>query len=422
MKRKWAGSLIVTLGLAAGGARADQGSIPMPGAPSAPAVKVAADTPAPGAPAPAPVVIPPGTAPTYAPGDHGACAIDDCHKDSGIGVYGTVEYLLWWLRTQTVPPLVISGNATSAPVVLGQPGTVTLFGGNTGTTDGLSGGRVTAGANVGGIGIEGSYFQLETASKGFIATENGATANSTTITLPFLNTNTGQQNSLLIASPNGQPGTVTAAVRDRFWGAEANARLGLYDEGGIRLAALAGFRFVSLTESIGLDAVSGPVGGVSYANFSNWGTRNEFYGGQLGIDATVCKGSVFAEACGKIALGSNQETVDINGSSSLTAAGTTITSNTSLLTGPNNTGHFTHSDFTWLPEFTFRVGYKISHAVDVSIGYNFLYIGDVVRPGKEIDTSSPGFFAPPAAHPSFPGFPSSDFWAQGINFAVGVHF
>ena len=59
-----------------------------------------------------------------------------------------VDYLLWGVRGDSLPPLVTTspaGTARAGAGVLSSPGTVTLFGDSTANSDWRSGGRVQAG-------------------------------------------------------------------------------------------------------------------------------------------------------------------------------------------------------------------------------------------------------------------------------------
>src|SRR4051812_1195516 len=48
-------------------------------------------------------------------------------------IWGDVDYLLWWVRPGSAPPLVTTGPASDAfPGALDQPGTRVLFGGGNG--------------------------------------------------------------------------------------------------------------------------------------------------------------------------------------------------------------------------------------------------------------------------------------------------
>src|SRR5947209_20342763 len=52
-------------------------------------------------------------------------------NEPGLRIWGTAEYLLWWVRRGNVPPLVVTGSATDPfPGALEQPGTRVLFGGH----------------------------------------------------------------------------------------------------------------------------------------------------------------------------------------------------------------------------------------------------------------------------------------------------
>ena len=73
----------------------------------------------------------------------------------------------------------------------------------------------------------------------------------------------------------------------------------------------------------------------------------------------------------------------------------------------------------------------------MTIGYDFLYWSSVVRPGDQIvPEASAGAKTPPpfGQVPTFPGFgpgaapvppvpyQTSSFWAQGLNFGIGLRF
>jgi len=71
----------------------------------------------------------------------------------------------------------------------------------------------------------------------------------------------------------------------------------------------------------------------------------------------------------------------------------------------------------------------------VFVGYDFLYISDVARPGNQIDGGVNLFrtslvqqanppIAAPANDPSRPAFSAaqSNFWAQGLNLGAEVRF
>jgi hypothetical protein len=73
----------------------------------------------------------------------------------------------------------------------------------------------------------------------------------------------------------------------------------------------------------------------------------------------------------------------------------------------------------------------VTPQVKLLLGYTFLYVSDVARPGDQVDRvvnrttlpSSQAFnpFAGGPARPSF-SFTGSDFWSQGVSFGIGLRF
>ena len=76
-----------------------------------------------------------------------------------------------------------------------------------------------------------------------------------------------------------------------------------------------------------------------------------------------------------------------------------------------------------------NVGYDVTPHLRAFVGYNFLYVSSVVRPGDQVDRIiDPSRLPVPAAlagnlppantgRPLVP-FKATDFWAQGINFGL----
>ena len=85
-----------------------------------------------------------------------------------------------------------------------------------------------------------------------------------------------------------------------------------------------------------------------------------------------------------------------------------------------------------VPEVGVKAGYQLTSRLRASIGYDFLYLSRVVRPGSQVDlfvndSVNPvnGAFgvAPldPTASPR-PLFQRTDFWAQGLTFSLELSF
>ena len=52
---------------------------------------------------------------------------------------------------------------------------------------------------------------------------------------------------------------------------------------------------------------------------------------------------------------------------------------------PTNIGHYSRNVFAVVPEVGLSVGFEVTAWLRLSLGYNFLYWSDVVRPGEQID-------------------------------------
>src|SRR5207253_2456566 len=130
------------------------------------------------------------------------------------------EYLLWFTKGGHVPPLVTTGPVASNGI-LGQPGTVILFGGP-GTTldnDVRQGGRFTLGYWLDPCrqcAIEGSYFFLEDETTHFRASSDAFPL----LARPFFRINTGSEFSEISTRPDLTTGNIHIEAPTSLWGAE----------------------------------------------------------------------------------------------------------------------------------------------------------------------------------------------------------
>jgi len=367
--------------------------------------------------------------------------------------WGSAEYLLWWIKDSNTPPLV-----TQSPLMangtLGQNGTTVLFGGPNIDNQVHSGGRFTAGVwidNSHTWGAEGSYFFLGSRTNSFSAGGSGA-PDSATVGRPFINVNTGREDAELVAQANLLSGTVTVALNSRLQGADLNLIKFLDLSPGVKASAggeswfwpdnaaldlIAGARYLQLNEGLDIRenlVVAAGVRGTAGSAITvsdRFGTRNEFYGGQMGARSQARFGNLFVNATAKVALGATRESVDIHGATSIhRPLDVTTVAAGGLLALPSNSGNFSRSVFAIVPEVGVTVGYFVTERLQVFAGYNFLYVSDVARPGDQIDrTINPamlprGTAAPILVGPSRPVFlfKDTDFWAQGITVGISLQF
>lgn len=362
----------------------------------------------------------------------------NCHDGCGYCGYPTgcawfsAEYLLWWTKGDRLPPLLTTSPAATPLAdagVLGKPGTRVLFGDERVNDDVRSGGRFTLGAWVNEehtLGVEGNFFFLAEETTDFRAASDGIPI----LARPFFNVLTNAQDSLKVAFPGLVSGSFEARATSELWGADIYVRHNIYCGCCCRVDLLAGYRFASLDEDLDISETeiaanpNSPLFGIPIVINEGFGTRNDFHGGQLGIIAEYSRCRTFVRFIGKLALGGNCRSVDINGNTRVNGFAPDAGG---FLALPSNIGHYESSQFAIIPEVNLTVGYEVTERFRVMMGYTFIYWTDVARPGDQIDlavnTTQPplgaGLRGP--ARPAF-NFNDSDFWAQGLSFGVEFRY
>jgi hypothetical protein len=162
----------------------------------------------------------------------------------------------------------------------------------------------------------------------------------------------------------------------------------------------------------------------------SFNTQNNFYGGQLGSRFAWKGDRLGLEATVKVALGSTQEIVDIQGNNAQFSGGAlTGASPGGLFTQPSNISHTTAYQFGVVPSAELKFSYYFSPWWRAYIGYDFLYWNQVARPGQQVDrnvnlSQSPLFGAGVLSGPASPAplVNRSDFWVQGLNLGLEFRF
>lgn len=377
--------------------------------------------------------------------------------EPGPRVWFDAEYLLWWTKPGPVPfPVVTTGVAPDAPIgAIGQPNTRVLLG-NGDVDQGLqNGGRFTGGYWFGEEhcwGVEGGYFFLASSSVTQSVSSSGLPG-SPILTIPFLDvtlptanavgTPLSQENSTFLANPNpaagGRPfaGTGVLTLQSQLQGAELNAVRDVSNpKKRLRVSVLGGFRYVNLNESLNF-ATSSPFVGAGpqdvFLTIDRFNANNNFYGGQVGFHAEQTWGRFFINGTGKIALGAMFENIAVNGiltTNDFNKFGTPQTFAGGYFTQPTNIGTLSHTQLAAIPEVNLNFGFQVFDHARLYMGYSFLYISGVARPGNQVDrainpTQSLAIdgtnVLAGAARPA-PSFGSGDFWAQGLNFGLELRY
>lgn len=363
------------------------------------------------------------------------------------------ELLVWWTKASPSPvPLVTIAPGSAAgnplnngpPGALGNPDTTILFGGRDISNPAQLGGRFTLGRwldDQARSGIEANFLFLDKST----VSQSAVTDGSQWLTSPFTD------NVILPAFPDSLPliipgvasgSAVFSSIR-QVYGAELNGVWFLREGNGLSWHLLGGYRFLNVNEELSLETTfrfSDPALDGRFSNtIDQFQTRNYFNGGQLGIRGEWVRGNWFFGSTIKVALGSTHEVVDIRGATT-TDSGPGFNSTIPVTTvpggiyaQPTNIGQSSRDVFAVLPEVTLRVGAQVTARVRMFVGYNFLYLSSVARPGNQIDGTinvsqmASAFGEPPPGlgfgsglrNPA-PRFQSSDFWAQGLTFGAEI--
>jgi hypothetical protein len=358
-------------------------------------------------------------------GGLGGASCDPCRRC--VWAYG--EYLNWWSKADKTPPLL-----TTLPAVDGAPPAQDLR--NEFNDDPRKGYRVGVGffpnCPCSNLGLEANWFWFRQMDDR-IAAEGTPT---TFLARPFQNAVTGQPDLLILGG--GQAGLgASAVVREtsRLEGGNAGVRWrirGNEDQGCgtccCNAFLLAGYQYYRLSE--GLDIATRTAGG-TFAPFSQvssetFNASNQYHGGYLGLGGEVVCGKVFIDGNVRAGVGSIHETADVFGSTTTTQGGATVTiPSGQLLALQSNSGRHTDNDVTWSGEAGVRVGYQPTCWFRTYVGYDYLYIDRVLRPGGEVNTTvNRGQLFGVTGGPAQPNFsPSRDsFWAHGFNVGIEIKF
>jgi hypothetical protein len=352
------------------------------------------------------------------PGECTSCAKPEVHSQTHL--YGVVEGLFWWTKKAPVPLLVISDTGT-------------LIGDSSFDNQERWGGRVELGGWLDcqqRFGIDAGYFVLGDRHPQALA---GSPATSL-VARPSFDVGSGLVAPFIVSLPGQAAGNVTVSTFSRLWGADANLRWKALRSDSWDLSLLGGFRYLNLDEGLTVTqstSVSQPTtilptlivpGGTSIALFDQFGTHNQFYGGQLGAAGEWRWKWLFVQARAKVALGSMHEVVEIHGAASgASQLGVNPSVPFGLLAGPASSGHFSHDVFAAVPEGGLDIGVQLTEHLRLHGGYTFLYASNVVRPGDQVTPPSNSVGVLPAA-PVTPQLSQADFWAQGVSLGLEIRY
>ncbi|MFN4259617.1 MAG: BBP7 family outer membrane beta-barrel protein [Gemmataceae bacterium] len=362
-----------------------------------------------------------------------------CPCQPCVSVYGSAEVLAWWLQDQFFPVLITTGTEVSQGI-LGQPGTRVLFGGRREDLNERLGGRFTAGVwfdDCRTSAVEVSGFFLGERSVPFVVNSVAAPV----IARPFVDINNNRPFRELATFPGILTGSVSVRAPTSLWGIEANLRKKLCCTCNWQWYGYLGFRVLDLDE--GLEIIENLIAQTTIATdrgnilpgdtinvTDRFDTDNVFYGAQIGLGTEYQYGRWFVDMKAKLAVGGVAQKVHINGFQVIQTAGGVQEFTGGLLALPSNIGRHSRGRVAVVPEWNVNVGYQLHPHCRAFVGYSFLYLSNVVRPGDQIDlnvdvTQIPNFATdaqPANVNQPAVLFRDTDFWAQGLNFGLEFRY
>lgn len=343
-----------------------------------------------------------------------------------------VEGVAWWLKDTPAPvPLVTN-------LIAGTPSTQTYLGGQDLSVGAGGGARITASYALSArTSLEGNLFFMPERSTSKSVSSSGQPG-SIDLIVPYLDANTNRENGTEISQAPVYSGSAQETYAVEMFGAELNGTWALSPSAPWTVDAIGGFRYLRVRETYTFDTSSpfiAPYPPGVWNTHDQFRTTNDFYGLQAGLRARFDQGAVYGTVTGKLALGAMAQSVDISGSlatDEFSPAGALQSFSGGYFALPSNIGNYSRTRFAVIPEIAFNVGYRISPAASIYLGYSFMYVSNVVRPGNQIDrsinpTQSVAYTETPNPTLQGPASPSASindtsFWAQGVSLGFAYRF
>jgi hypothetical protein len=364
--------------------------------------------------------------------DSGCCGCCSacCHQHD---VWGSVEFLMWWGKGTSLPPLVTTspvGTPQTNAGVLGFPSTSVLFGDEMAGNKLQGGGRVTAGIWLDpdhNVAAGGRFFGLGGDTDRFA--QNSPTGDPI-LGIPFFNALLDQPDALLLAFPGLSRGGINAYLStNNVIGAEAFAEIMMLRDARRRIDLVGGYQFFRMDDWLQINSTStltqagNPFAGLQIDVRDRFSTRNEFHGGEVGLRGRLAHGMWSLNVLGQVGLGNMNQTVTINGTTGVTppGGGATAVSTGGLFAQESNIGVYQQNKFVFLPQLIANLNYHLNPNLSFHVGYNLLWISDVALSADQIDTAVNLNQPVGPIRPAF-AFQDRDYWFQGINLGMNWDF
>ena len=368
--------------------------------------------------------------------------------------YLNADYLLWHVNKGSVPleasgtPVGILGpinTGGSAPTNQFVPVSISNSTGISSSVGDHNGFRLALGGWLDptnhdfGFEVGGFYLEKLTTQTGTVFSNNGSGNSQFIVNSGFsiITAVAGTPVAIPLVLTGQTTGSVSGEFSSGLWELEANTRMTWLSFGSARFGFEAGLRYqhfgeyfnlanqysVTFTNTNGL-----AIGTVLPQTFTastsdSISTTNNFYGAQVGADGEAYFGQFFINGRARVALGANRESVDIY-SYSLAPA---VTQGGSVF-GQFDNGNHERTRISVIPDGTIRMGYQFCHYCRAYVGYDVMYMYNVVRPGDQV-TSTGGIQVNVNGSGSTTNvnqlgfrFNDANMWVQGFDFGIEFRY
>lgn len=312
---------------------------------------------------------------------------------------------MWWLEGYQTPPLLTTspaGTPSNLAGVIGQPGTQVLFGGNEIGNELRVGSRVTAGWWFDAcrrFGVQTEFFHLGNDDSGSASFDSS----DGILARPFFNVDTGQQAAQLINFSGLSSGSIDFASSSNVYSAAPALRWNMLcccdpcNQGcAKRFDAILGYRYFELNERFRSTETVVPEGGfwvpgTTFILEDRIATSNEFHGIEFGGNWMWQSDRWTWEVQPTLAVGEVRRQIELDGSTRTLVPGLAdTTKDGGFLVRADDIGRFEDREVAILPQVRANIAYCLGCNWKFNVGYNFMYVNNVFRPGNFINTTLAG--------------------------------
>ena len=385
--------------------------------------------------------VPPSTSSAPRPSDNAMASTDSTMSNDGLFVstnqdyWITADYLFGWIQGDQLPRLVTTSPSTVTDPrvagVLGQSTTSVLLNGRV-NQDVRSGLRLGFGYVFDqeyGQAVEAGFMYLPSQSSDFSL----SSADHPILARPFYDVRTDSPTpaAVLVAFPGQSTGSINVDSRSgAFYGANLDLSEKVWDNNGVRVDALLGYRFASFSDGLrmGQHIVSSTLPGTVINSSDDFQAQNVFNGLDLGARTTFTWNRLSLNLLGKVAVGNLNRTVNISGHQVVNVTGADpVRQSGGVYALSSNSGRHNDGSASLLPEAGANLSWQLRSNLCLRLGYSVLVLNQVVRAADQIDfTINPDLF-PPAKADATPRRPTyhefhSDLWIQTLNLGAEWKF